>query len=174
MIYIYIFQGFFQPIEEAWDENQDSEIRGLHGTSEHIKRVCVLATSWNIMFKSQTLHSWFARSITANSFLVNWLVWEEVERACGGHFLPDATHFLFRSSSKYLRVNEAFSVSERKHRKLQCFCAASDEVERKLWKWVCETLHARVDVSCELTKWPAKCIKDGRFTLLLKQFCSEL
>lgn len=100
--------------------------------------------------------------------LCGFICW--FQRKLIGHFLPDAIHILSEVHQKFFRVkqpgwgNEALTVSDIKHRQLQCFCAASwltrtgtETVE------VCETLHACVDVSCvserALMKWPAKYIK---------------
>lgn len=118
-------------------------------------------------------------------FLVYLMVLEKDDRA------PPATqalHFIhwtvFKVKEEQIRRNKALSVSERKHRKLQCLFAwlskkRAHERDRKRWKLVImwELACACVDVSCvgtrALMKWPVKHIKGGPFTLLLKQLCSE-
>lgn len=99
-----------------------------------------------------------------------------------------ALHFIhwmvFRVKEEQIRGNKALTVSERKHRKLQCLFVWLSKKEHTNpignggSVWLCESLHVCVDVSCVvkrvLTKWPVKHIKGGPFTLLLKQLCSEV
>lgn len=88
-----------------------------------------------------------------------WGSWQGMCRA-----LPAKT-----SLSGLKRWTEAFTDSQREHRKLSSFRAASDDLERKLWKWVRHFM--RVEVECEreqmLTKWPASYAEDGQLSASL-------
>lgn len=122
-------------------------------------------------FKSQPLH------MPAISFIL-----KDIARTHAEHFLPKVVLIHPKVHCKFLRaeVKRRSLCQREKTQEAPVFlCNAysmtqqqkGHELERKLW----EMLHVCVDVLCVsehvLTKWPAKCIREGPFTLLLKQLC---